>query len=159
MMDITFDYKDWVDIYTLGICAACMKEIIADERPIPVPNVKEENWPLMSACLDKCGPLRIRPATAWLVEGESVNALTKEIDGAAVRRGPNRCEGCGQSSDCADDVEQIAYVMRHKRVLKEHWARGFRPQEDSPWWSGCMAVVELGEALDRLRKAASKADF
>ena len=36
---------------------------------------------------------------------------------------------------------------------------GFRPQEDSPWWSGCMAVVELGEALDRLRKAASKANF
>ena len=157
MMEISFDDRDWVDIYTLGICAACMKEIIAEERPIPVPNVKEEDRPLMSACLESCGPLRIRPATAWLIEGENVNDLTREIDGAAIRRGPHRCDGCGRSSEWADEVDQIAYVMRHKAVLREHWAGEFRPQDDSPWWSGCMTVLELGEALDRLREAASNA--
>ena len=86
MTDIRFDDGACVDIYGQCVCASGRRRITAEKQPSPVPILKAEDRPPMSACLHSCDFLRIRRRAAQLIEGQSTGADKAGFDQTTTER-------------------------------------------------------------------------
>ena len=86
MTDIRFDDGACVDIYAQGVCASGRRRITAEKQPSPVPILKAEERPPMSACLHSCDFLRMRRRAAQLIEGQSTGADKAGFDQTTTER-------------------------------------------------------------------------